>query len=99
MMSCFVRSLRRRRPSTRGGFGMDEREAAVSIDSARSLAAGFSLGADALQPLASHFAQNAHFAALFSRDKDIDGKEVLLKGGQVGSDHLYSLALEGFAQA
>lgn len=56
------------------------------------------LGADALQPLASHFAQNAHFAALVSLDKDIDGKEVLLKGGQVGSVHLYSLALEGFSQ-
>jgi uncharacterized protein YgbK (DUF1537 family) len=54
------------------------------------------LGAQALQPQASHFAQNAHFARLVCSDATIDGKEVLLKGGQVGAENLYNLALEGF---
>jgi hypothetical protein len=54
------------------------------------------LGAQALQPMASHFSQNAHFSRLVSADASIHGKEVLLKGGQVGADHLYGLALTGF---
>jgi uncharacterized protein YgbK (DUF1537 family) len=54
------------------------------------------LGADALQVKASHFAQNAHFASLVSGKAHIRGKEVLLKGGQVGNEQLYTLALDGF---
>jgi uncharacterized protein YgbK (DUF1537 family) len=54
------------------------------------------LGAEALQIKASHFAQNAHFAALVSAKAHIHGKEVLLKGGQVGNEQLYRLALDGF---
>jgi tRNA A37 threonylcarbamoyltransferase TsaD len=54
------------------------------------------LGAQALQCKASHFAQNAHFASLVSDDMHIHGKELLLKGGQVGAEDLYSLALNGF---
>ena len=55
------------------------------------------LGAEALQIKASHFAQNAHFAALVSAKSHIHGKEVLLKGGQVGDAQLYSLVLKGFS--
>ncbi|NBS76232.1 MAG: four-carbon acid sugar kinase family protein [Betaproteobacteria bacterium] len=55
------------------------------------------LGAEALQIKASHFAQNAHFAALVSAKAHIHGKEVLLKGGQVGDAQLYSLVLKGFS--
>ena len=54
------------------------------------------LGAEALQIKASHFTQNAHFASLVSSDPQIHGKEVLLKGGQVGTATLYALALAGF---
>ncbi len=54
------------------------------------------LGAEALQIKASHFVQNAHFASLVSSDPQIHGKEVLLKGGQVGTEQLYQLALNGF---
>ena len=54
------------------------------------------LGAQALQCIASHFAQNAHFASLVSEDVHTHGKEVLLKGGQVGAEDLYTLALNGF---
>ncbi len=54
------------------------------------------LGAQALQCKASHFAQNAHFASLVSEDAHIHGKEILLKGGQVGAEDLYTLALNGF---
>jgi len=54
------------------------------------------MGAQALQCIASHFAQNAHFASLVSEDVHIHGKEVLLKGGQVGAEDLYTLALNGF---
>jgi len=54
------------------------------------------LGAEALHIKASHFAQNAHFAELVSAKAHIHGKEVLLKGGQVGDAQLYSLVLEGF---
>ena len=54
------------------------------------------LGADALQPLVSHFGQNAHFATLVSQDPMLQGVEVLLKGGQVGQAHLYEMALQGF---
>ena len=54
------------------------------------------LGAQAVQIKASHFAQNAHFASLVSSNPQIHSKEVLLKGGQVGTASLYSLALNGF---
>ena len=54
------------------------------------------LGAQALQCKASHFAQNAHFASLVSEHAHIHGKEILLKGGQVGAEDLYALALSGF---
>ena len=54
------------------------------------------LGAEALHIKASHFTQNAHFAELVSAKAHIHGKEVLLKGGQVGDAQLYSLVLEGF---
>jgi len=56
------------------------------------------LGAQALQCKASHFEQNAHFASLVSDDVQIHGKEVLLKGGQVGAEDIYQLALRGFGQ-
>jgi uncharacterized protein YgbK (DUF1537 family) len=55
------------------------------------------LGAEALQIKASHFAQNAHFAGLVSAKAHIHGKEVLLKGGQVGDAQLYQVALQGFS--
>jgi uncharacterized protein YgbK (DUF1537 family) len=54
------------------------------------------LGAQGLQCKASHFAQNAHFASMVSDEAHIHGKEILLKGGQVGAENLYTLALNGF---
>lgn len=55
------------------------------------------LGAIALETKASHFRQNAHVCTLFSEDPQIHGKEVLLKGGQVGTAELYGLMLQGFS--
>ena len=55
------------------------------------------LGAIALETRASHFRQNAHVCSLFSDDPLIHGKEVLLKGGQVGTAELYGLMLKGFS--
>lgn len=55
------------------------------------------LGAIALETKASHFRQNAHVCTLFSDDPQIHGKEVLLKGGQVGTANLYGLMLKGFS--
>ena len=55
------------------------------------------LGAIALETKASHFKQNAHVCSLFSDDPLIHGKEVLLKGGQVGTAELYGLMLKGFS--
>ena len=55
------------------------------------------LGAIALEIKASHFAQNAHVCTLLSDDPEIHGKEVLLKGGQVGTPELYGLMLRGFS--
>jgi 3-oxoisoapionate kinase len=54
------------------------------------------LGAVALEIKASHFKQNAHVCTLISDDPLINGKEVLLKGGQVGTDDLYGCMLAGF---
>ena len=54
------------------------------------------LGAIALEIKASHFKQNAHVCTLISNDPLINGKEVLLKGGQVGTDDLYGCMLQGF---
>jgi uncharacterized protein YgbK (DUF1537 family) len=54
------------------------------------------LGAIALETKASHFKQNAHVCTLFSDDPEMHGKEVLLKGGQVGTAELYGLMLKGF---
>ena len=54
------------------------------------------LGALALEIKASHFKQNAHVCTLISDDPLINGKEVLLKGGQVGADDLYECMLQGF---
>ena len=54
------------------------------------------LGALALEIKASHFKQNARVCTLISDDPLINGKEVLLKGGQVGADDLYGCMLEGF---
>ena len=54
------------------------------------------LGALALEIKASHFKQNAHVCTLISDDPRINGKEVLLKGGQVGADDLYECMLQGF---
>ncbi len=55
------------------------------------------LGAIALETKASHFRQNAHVCSLFSDDPLIHGKEVLLKGGQVGTAELYGVMLKGFS--
>jgi uncharacterized protein YgbK (DUF1537 family) len=55
------------------------------------------LGAIALEIKASHFKQNAHVCTLLSDDPLINGKEVLLKGGQVGADDLYGVMLKGFS--
>lgn len=54
------------------------------------------LGAIALEIKASHFTQNAHVCTLSSQDTEIHGKEVLLKGGQVGTPDLYGVMLKGF---
>jgi len=54
------------------------------------------IGADALEMQASHFEQNAHVGRLRASDKAINGTEVLLKGGQVGTPDLYGLMLNGF---
>jgi uncharacterized protein YgbK (DUF1537 family) len=54
------------------------------------------IGAQALEIKASHFEQNAHVCTLVSGDPLIHGKEVLLKGGQVGQADLYGLMLMGF---
>ena len=54
------------------------------------------IGALALEIKASHFKQNAHVCTLISDDPLINGKEVLLKGGQVGADDLYECMLQGF---
>lgn len=55
------------------------------------------IGARALEIKASHFVQNAHVCSLVSDDALIHGKEVLLKGGQVGQANLYGLMLAGFS--
>jgi len=55
--------------------------------------------ARALEIKASHFAQNAHVCSLVSDDPLIHGKEVLLKGGQVGQADIYGLMLEGFGES
>lgn len=55
------------------------------------------IDARALEIKASHFEQNAHVCSLVSDDPLIHGKEVLLKGGQVGQANLYGLMLEGFS--
>lgn len=55
------------------------------------------LGAIALETKASHFQQNAHVCSLISDDQLIHGKEVLLKGGQVGTAELYELMLKGYS--
>lgn len=57
------------------------------------------IGAQALEIKASHFGQNAHVGSLVSDDALIRGKEVLLKGGQVGQPDLYGLMLAGFDHA
>ena len=54
------------------------------------------INARALEIKASHFEQNAHVCTLLSEDPQINHKEVLLKGGQVGQADLYSLMLDGF---
>jgi uncharacterized protein YgbK (DUF1537 family) len=54
------------------------------------------IGAQALEIKASHFQQNAHVCTLVSDDPLIHGKDVLLKGGQVGQADLYGLMLTGF---
>jgi hypothetical protein len=54
------------------------------------------LGAVALEIKASHIRQNAHVCALMSDDPLIHGKEVLLKGGQVGAENLYGVMRDGF---
>jgi hypothetical protein len=45
---------------------------------------------------ASHFQQNAHVGRLRSPDPAVDGVEVLLKGGQVGTAALYGIVRDGF---
>jgi uncharacterized protein YgbK (DUF1537 family) len=55
------------------------------------------MGADALEIQASHFVQNAHVGRLYAPgDSAIHGIEVLLKGGQVGTEDLYGIMLDGF---
>lgn len=54
------------------------------------------LGADGFTMEASHFGQNAHVGVLSSTDRQVDGIEILLKGGQVGSAELYGIMLDGF---
>jgi uncharacterized protein YgbK (DUF1537 family) len=55
------------------------------------------MGADAFEILASHFVQNAHVGRLYAPgDAAIHGIEVLLKGGQVGTEDLYGIMLDGF---
>ena len=54
------------------------------------------INARALEIKASHFEQNAHVCTLLSEDPQINHKEVLLKGGQVGQADLYGLMLDGF---
>jgi uncharacterized protein YgbK (DUF1537 family) len=54
------------------------------------------LGARAIEMSVSHFAHNAHFGRVRSEDPRVDGKEFLLKGGQVGAEHLYEDVLRGF---
>jgi uncharacterized protein YgbK (DUF1537 family) len=54
------------------------------------------LGASALEIHASHFEQNAHVCRVHAAERAVDGIEVLLKGGQVGSAELYGLMLDGF---
>jgi uncharacterized protein YgbK (DUF1537 family) len=55
-----------------------------------------SLGAMAMTMQASHFQQNAHVGRLRSPDPAVDGVEVLLKGGQVGTAALYGIVRDGF---
>ena len=54
------------------------------------------LGAAAIEMEASHFAQNAHVGRLRATDPLLDGVQVLLKGGQVGTDDLYCVMRDGF---
>jgi uncharacterized protein YgbK (DUF1537 family) len=54
------------------------------------------LAAQAIEMTVSHFAHNAHFGRVRSADPRVDGKEFLLKGGQVGAEHLYQDVLRGF---
>ena len=48
-------------------------------------------------PKASHFRRNAHVCTRVSEEPQIHGKEVLLKGGQVGTAELYGVMLKGFS--
>jgi uncharacterized protein YgbK (DUF1537 family) len=54
------------------------------------------LGAQAIEMTVSHFAHNAHFGRVRAADPRLDGKEFLLKGGQVGAENLYDDVLRGF---
>jgi uncharacterized protein YgbK (DUF1537 family) len=54
------------------------------------------LRATALTVQASHFIQNAHICRILADDAQVDGIEVLLKGGQVGTDDLYGIVRDGF---
>jgi uncharacterized protein YgbK (DUF1537 family) len=56
------------------------------------------LGAHAFVMHASHFGQNAHVGRLLASDRLIDGIEILLKGGQVGTADLYGVMRDGFRQ-
>lgn len=52
--------------------------------------------ADSIEMTVSHFSHNAHMGRVRSADRSIDGKEFLLKGGQVGGPNLYEDVLRGF---
>lgn len=54
------------------------------------------LGAIALEIKTRHFKQNEHVCTLISDDPLINGKEVVLKGGRVGTDDLYGCMLQAF---
>jgi 3-oxoisoapionate kinase len=57
------------------------------------------LGASAMAMETSHFRQNAHIGRLRSPDPEVDGVEVLLKGGQVGTAEIYGIIRDGFSSS
>jgi uncharacterized protein YgbK (DUF1537 family) len=87
-----------------GVFASILRQALAQTDLQRVVVAGGDCSSHAMtqaeahsiEMTVSHFSHNAHMGRVRSADRSIDGKEFLLKGGQVGRPNLYEDILHGF---